>query len=256
MGISLDLDNQVAIITGGSTGIGLAIALEMARAGANIVVASWVKEELGSAVEQVNTLGRECLPVHANIRNPEEVDNLVRQTTERFGQIDILVNNAGVFFSSPLEEISPNGWDAIINTNLKGTFLCCRAAGRVMIQQQKGNIINIASTAGRDSMPYAGPYGPSKAGVMNLTMGLAVEWAKHNIRVNCIAPGPVLTEGNFKTQKLGDMAEPPKVYNALGRWGQPEEIARVAVFLASEASSYVVGQTIFVDGCYFPHHVE
>jgi 3-oxoacyl-[acyl-carrier protein] reductase len=245
---SLELKGQVAIITGGGTGIGLAISTEMARAGADIVVASRSQEHLKKAVTEVGNLGWRCLAVPVDVRKVEDVENMVQKTMEQFGRIDILVNNAGGSFRSSFEEMSPNGWDAVININLRGTFLCCRAAGKVMIQQQKGNIINIASIAGRDGSPFAAHYGASKAGVINLTKSLSVEWAKHNIRVNCIAPGPVVTEGFLEVLKKGGLSEPPKRPHALGRWGKPEEIAKVAVFLASESSSYVVGQTLYVDG--------
>lgn len=244
----LQLENQVAIVTGGGTGIGLAIATEIARAGANVVVASRNMEHLAKTVRQVTTLNRRCLAITADIRKLEDVDNLVQKTMDEFGRIDILVNNAGASFRSPFEEISPNGWDVVININLKGTFLCCRAVGKVMIKQQKGNIINISSIAGVDGSPFMAHYGAAKAGVVNLTKSLAVEWAKYNIRVNCIAPGPVITEGFLEVLKAGGLTEPPKSPHAIGRWGQPEEIASVAVFLASEASSYLVGQTICVDG--------
>jgi len=245
---SFDLKGQVAIVTGGGTGIGLAIATEMARAGADIVVSSRSREHLEKAVREVTGLGRRCLAVPTDVRKSEEVDNLVQKTVEQFGRIDILVNNAGASFHCPFEEISPNGWNTIININLGGTFLCCRAAGKVMIKQHKGNIINIASILGRDASPFTAHYGAAKAGIINLTKSLSVEWAKHNIRVNCIAPGPVVTEGFLEVLKKGGIAEPPKSQHALGRWGQPVEIGKVAVFLASEDSSYLVGQTIYVDG--------
>lgn len=245
---SVELQDQVAIVTGGGTGIGLAIATEVAKAGADIVVASRNREHLEKAVTEVASLGRQCLAVPVDVRQVEHVENLVQKTMDHFGRIDILVNNAGASFLSPLEEMSPNGWDTVININLRGTFLCCRAAGKVMIKQQRGSIINIASTAGRDGYPLAAHYGAAKAGIINFTQSLSVEWSKHNIRVNCIAPGPVITEGFLEVLKKGGGSEPPKSHHALGRWGKPVEIAKVAVFLASEASSYLVGQTLYVDG--------
>ncbi len=245
---SLELKGQVAIVTGGGTGIGLAIATEIAKAGADIVVASRNKEHLEKAAGEVTGLGRQCLVVPTDIRKAEEVDHLVERTMERFGQINILINNAGGSFRCPLEEMTPNGWDAVININLRGTFLCCRAAGKVMIKQQKGNIINIASIAGRDAVPLAVHYGAAKAGVISLTRSLSAEWAKHNIRVNCIAPGPVATEGFLEVLRKQGLPETEKGHPLLGRWGKPVEIARVAVFLASQSSGYVAGQTIYVDG--------
>ena len=248
MSNSLELKDQVAIITGGGTGIGLGIAVEMAKAGANIVVASRSLEHLDKAVGQVTALGRQCLAVATDVRKAEDVDNMVQKTVDQFGRVDIMVNNAGASFRCPVEDMSPNGWDTVININLKGVFLCCRAAGKVMIKQQKGNIINIASIAGRDGSPFMAHYGAAKAWVINFTKSLSVEWAKHNIRVNCIAPGPIVTEGYLDVLKKAGVMEPPKTSQAIGRWGQPVEIGTVAVFLASEASSFLVGQTICVDG--------
>lgn len=243
-----ELKGQVAIITGGGTGIGLEIAKEMAEAGVNVAVGARNMEHLNRAVQEIKGLAGRCLAVKTDVRKPEEVDNLVKKTVGEFGKIDILINNAGASFRCPFEDITPNGWDTIININLKGTFLCSQAAGKVMIQQKKGNIINISSVAGREASPYTTPYGAAKAAIMNLTKSLSVEWAKYNIRVNCLAPGPVVTEGYLGVLARGGITEPPKGPQAIGRWGQPEEIARVVLFLASEASSYLVGQTIFVDG--------
>ena len=245
---SVELKDQVAIVTGGGTGIGLGIATEMARAGANIVVASRKMEHLEKAVAQVKSLGRQCLAVPADVRKPEDVDNLVQKTMGEFGRIDVLVNNAGASFRCGVEDMTPNGWDTIVDIILKGTFLCCRSVGKVMIKQQKGNIISISSVAGVDGFPFISHYGAAKAGVINFTKSLSVEWSKHNIRVNCIAPGPILTEGAQDGMRARGITKPPKSPHAIGRWGQPEEIGRIAVFLASEASSFLSGQTLVADG--------
>ena len=252
MKVNPELQDQVAIVTGGGTGIGLAIAKEMAAAGADIVVCSRSMERLQSDVQQtITALGRRCLTIPVDVRKPEDVDNLVQKTMEEFGRIDILVNNAGASFQSPAEDISPNGWDAVINVNLKGTFLCCRAAGKVMIKQKRGNIINISSLAGSMAAPTEAHYGAAKAGVNSLTRTLAIEWGKYNIRVNCIAPGPVVTEPVLEMFTKAGFKEPPKIPNAMKRWGQTVEIARVAIFLASEASSFITGETICAGGGLF-----
>lgn len=244
-----ELQDQVAIVTGGGSGIGLAIAKEMAEAGADIVVCSRSIERVKADVESaLSASGRRCLTIPVDVRKPEDVDNLVQKTMEEFGRIDILVNNAGASFQSPAEEISPNGWDAVVNVNLKGTFLCCRAAGKVMIQQKRGNIINISSLAGSMASPTEAHYGAAKAGVISLTKTLAAEWAKYNIRVNCIAPGPVVTEAVLELFTKGGIKEPPKSPYAMKRWGQTVEIAKVAIFLASEASSFISGETIGASG--------
>jgi NAD(P)-dependent dehydrogenase (short-subunit alcohol dehydrogenase family) len=242
------LSDRVAIVTGGGTGIGRGIALEFAKAGADVVVASRNLENLERVAGEVGELGRRSLAVATDVRKPEDVENMVQRTMEGFGRIDILVNNHGAGFNCPVEDLSPGGWDAIVGINLKGVFLCSKAAGKVMIQQQKGKIINIASTAGFYGSPTLAHYGAAKAGVINFTRSLAQEWGKYNINVNCIAPGPIVTEGFMEILKATGITEPPPLNNALQRLGHPEEIAYAAIFLASEASNYMTGETICVDG--------
>jgi len=243
-----DLKDRVAIVTGGGTGIGRSIALEFAKAGADVIIASRNLENLERVAGEIRDLGRRSLAVATDVRKPEDVENMVQRTMEGFGRIDIQVNNAGAGFNCPVEDLSPGGWDAIVGINLKGVFLCSKAVGKVMIQQQKGKIINIASTAGLYGSPMLAHYGAAKAGVINLTRTLAQEWGKHNINVNCIAPGPIVTEGFMEVLKATGITEPPPLHNALQRWGRPEEIAYAAIFLASEASNYMTGETICVDG--------
>lgn len=243
-----DLKDRVAIVTGGGTGIGRSIALEFAKAGADVIVASRNLENLEKVAGEIRDLGRRSVAVATDVRKPEDVDNMVQRTMEGFGRIDILVNNHGAGFNCPVEDLSPGGWDAIVGINLKGVFLCSKAVGKVMIQQQKGKIINIASTAGLYGSPTLAHYGAAKAGVINFTRSLAQEWGKHNINVNCIAPGPIVTEGFMEILKATGITEPPPLHNALQRWGRPEEIAYATIFLASEASNYMTGETICVDG--------
>jgi len=242
-----DLTDRVAIITGGGTGIGQGIALEFAKAGADIVLASRKIPNLEKVVGEIKALGRRALAIGTDVRIPEQVDSMVKQTVDAFGKIDILVNNAGASFVCPLEDITPNGWDAVIGVNLKGPYLCCRAAGKVMIGQKSGKIINISSVAGIIGTPGLAHYGAAKAGLINFTKSLAAEWAKYNIYVNCIAPGWIRTEGAYAA---ADMASEEKITKGipLGRTGQPAEIGSVAVFLASEASSYLTGETLAVQG--------
>ena len=242
-----ELTNEVAIITGGGTGIGRSIALEFAKAGADVVVASRKLENLEKVVKEIQALGRQSLAIATDVRVPEQVDNMVKETVDTFGKIDILVNNAGASFPCPLEDMTPNGWDAVIGINLKGPYLCSRAVGKVMIQQKGGKIINIASVAGINGSPGMAHYGAAKAGLINLTKSLAVEWAKHNIYVNCIAPGLVRTEGAYAAMDLTNEEERVKGI-PLGRAGQPAEIGSAAIFLASEASSFLTGETIAVQG--------
>jgi len=243
-----DLKDKVAIVTGGGTGIGRGIAIEFARVGADVVVASRNLENLEKVTAEIMSLGRRALAIATDVRKPEDVDTMVKRTLEEFGQVDILVNNAGAGFNCLPEDMSPGAWDVIMNIDLRGVFLCSRDAGKVMIQQKKGKIINISSIAGVYGSPMMAHYGAAKAGVINFTKSLAGAWAKHNINVNCIAPGPVLTEGYQIVRDAGGLGDLPPGRNALNRWGRPEEIAYAAIFLASEASSFVTGETICADG--------
>ncbi len=244
-----ELEDKVAIVTGGGTGIGESIALEFARVGAKVVVASRKQENLDKVASEIKAMGGESLAIATDIRVPEQVDNLIKQTVDRFGKLDILVNNAGASFIVKTEELSPNGWDTIININLKGTFLCSVAAAKVMIPQKSGKIINISSVAGINGSPSMSHYGAAKAGVINFTKTLAVEWAPHNINVNCIAPGMIETEGVRTQGVLTDAG----VGDTAGRTplqlpGQPEDIAYCTLFLASEASDHISGETMVIKG--------
>jgi NAD(P)-dependent dehydrogenase (short-subunit alcohol dehydrogenase family) len=250
------LTDKVAIITGGGTGIGRAIAIEFARAGADVVVASRKIENLEKVAGEVRALGRRALAVATDVRKPEDVDNMVKRTMEEFGRIDILVNNHGASFGCALEDMTPGGWDVVMNIDLRGVYLCSRAVGKVMIQQKKGRILNIASVAGVYGSPMMAHYGAAKAGVINFTKSLAGEWAKHGITVNCIAPGPILTAGYQGVREEAGEGDLKGGFNALNRWGRPEEIAYPAIFIASEAASFMTGETICVDGGMSPLRQE
>ena len=244
-----DLSDNVAIVTGGGTGIGRGIALEFARAGVDVVVASRKQDNLDRVAEEIEGLGRQSLAIATDVRSPEQVDNLVRQTVARFGRVDILVNDAGANFACPVEEMTPNGWDTIIAINLKGPFLCCQAVGKVMIEQRSGKIINISSTAGFSGSKGMAHYGAAKAGVINFTRSLALEWAQYHINVNSIAPGPIETEGDQAVRQLTPEEKEAQIKSIpVGRNGRPEDIAYAAIYLASEASSFMTGETIVVDG--------
>ena len=246
---AFNLTDKVAIVTGGGTGIGKGIAIEYAKAGAHVVVASRKQENLDKAAAEIKALGRESLAIVTDVRVPEQVDNLVKQTVDKFGKLDIMVNNAGASFLVKTEELSPNGWDTIININLKGTFLCSVAAAKIMIPQKGGKIINISSVAGINGSPRMSHYGAAKAGIINFTKTLSVEWAPYNINVNCIAPGFIETEGLraqmvLTGESLGDTAGK----TPLQLPGQPEEVAYCALFLASEASNHTSGETFVIRG--------
>ncbi len=243
----LALADRVVIVTGGGTGIGKGISLAFARAGANVVVTSRKMEHLEPVAAEIQKLGRSALAVPTDVRVPEQVENMVKQTMDKFGRIDVLVNNAGASFLKPVEEYTPNGWDTIIAINLKGPWLCSKYVFSVMKQQKRGVIINIASIAGVYGSPRRAPYGASKAGLINLTKTMANEWGKYNIRVTCIAPGTIVTEA------LKSLWTPAELKNRaknvpLGRLGEVDEIGATAVFLASDGAGFITGETINVDG--------
>jgi 3-oxoacyl-[acyl-carrier protein] reductase len=247
-GLVFELTNTVAIVTGGGTGIGRAISMKLAEAGADVVVTSRNPDHLEPVTKDIASIGRRSLAVTADVRKPDDVAHVMKRVTEEFEGVDILVNNAGASFRCAAEDISPNGWNAIIGINLTGPFLFSQAAAKIMMKGGGGKIINISSIGGRDGDPGMAAYGAAKAGLINLTKTLAVEWASHNIYVNCIAPGLIFTEGVMEVFGMDKGAPPPRVRTALGRGGWPDEIANTVLFLASEASSYITGQTLCVDG--------
>ena len=244
-----ELTGKVAIVTGGGSGIGESIAKEYAKVGAKVVVASRKQENLDRVAAEIKAAGGEAMAVVTDVRVPEQVENVVKQTVDTYGRLDIMVNNAGAGFPVKIEELSPNGWDVIININLKGVFLCSAAAARAMIPQKSGKIVNISSVAGLNGSPRMCHYGAAKAGVINFTKSCSVEWAEHNINVNCIAPGMIETEGVRAQQILtaeaaGDGTSKP----SLRLPGKVEDIANLAIFLASDEASHISGETFTCRG--------
>ena len=246
------LPGKVALITGGSRGIGKAIALGLAEAGADIILASRKLPDLEMVAQEIIHMGRRALPVSANVRYLQEIDSLVKKAMEEFGHINILVNNAGTnpVFGSVFN-IDEKAWDVTTGLNLKGYFFLSQAVGKVMRDKGGGAIINIASEGGIRPGVGMGVYCISKAGVIMLTQVLAQEWGQYNIRVNAIAPGVVKTRFSQALWSNPIIAKETENNTALGRIAEPEEIANAALFLASEASSHMTGQTIMLDGGYF-----
>ena len=250
--LKLSLEGKVAIVTGGRRGIGKAIALLFAKSGADLVVCDYQIEdgELEAVAREVGKLGRRSLALRTDTRIKADIDSLVRSTIAEFGKVDILVNNAGIASKTPLLEISEEEWDRVVDTNLKGYHLCSQAVAKIMVEQNGGIIINMASIGSlrpSKSLGWA-VYNVTKAGVVMLTKQLALELASHRIRVNAIAPAPVRTD---MVQELWTNSEILERYSSsvpLGRIAEPDEIAQVAEFLASDASSYITGHTIVVDG--------
>jgi len=240
---------QVAIVTGGGSGIGRSIALAMASCGADVVLAGRQLTPLQAAAEDIRAQGRRALPVQTDIRHVDQVDALIDTAVRTFRRVHILVNNAAGSFLSAARKIPPKGWQAVVDTTLSGTFYCSRAVGQHMIEHGGGKIINITATLHYKGSPGLIAPTAAKAGVEAMTKTLALEWAKFNILVNAIAPGPILTEGAernlWSNAAFRDMV---KRGVPLARFGYPEDIANMAVYLASPAGDYITGATMVVDG--------
>jgi NAD(P)-dependent dehydrogenase (short-subunit alcohol dehydrogenase family) len=243
------LDGKVALITGGSRGIGRAIALGFAEAGADMAVAARKLPDLEAVAKEISALGRRALPVVAHCAKKDEIQNLVEKTMKEFGRINILVNNAGTnpYFGN-LIDAEEWAWDATFNLNLRGYFLLSQAVAKIMIKQGGGCIINTASATGIRPTAGLGIYNISKAGVIMLTQVLASELGKYNIRVNAIAPGLVKTKLAQLLWETPEISERLKQNTPLGRLAEPEEMVGAAILLASDASSYITGETIVLDG--------
>jgi NAD(P)-dependent dehydrogenase (short-subunit alcohol dehydrogenase family) len=245
----LDLTGRVAIVTGGSVGLGRQMAEGLAEMGANLVLCARKKERCVQAAEELQSLGVQVLALGCNVREPASIHELVEATVKKFGRIDILVNNAGTSWGAPTEEMTLEQWNKVIETNLTGTFLLSQAVGKVMIAQHRGKIINIASVAGlRGSSPKfsAVGYSTSKGGVILFTKDLACKWGMYNIQVNAIAPGWFPTDMSVEVIERNREALLAGI--PLGRFGGPHDLKGAAVFLASNASDFVTGHILVVDG--------
>lgn len=241
------LEGKVALVTGGSRGIGRAIAISLAEAGANVVV-NYAGNEAAAeeVVAHIESLGRKALIIKANVGNSAEVDAMVKKTLEVFGQLDILVNNAGITRDNLIMRMKDEEFDEVINTNLKGVFNCVRSVTRTMMKQRSGRIINISSVVGSMGNPGQANYVAAKAGVIGLTKSAARELASRGITVNAIAPGFITTD---MTDKLSDEMKAQLLLQIpLARFGQPDDIAKTVLFLASNEASYMTGQTLHIDG--------
>jgi NAD(P)-dependent dehydrogenase (short-subunit alcohol dehydrogenase family) len=243
-------DGQVAVITGGATGIGFAIATRLAALGARVVLASRNAATLESAAAELARRGHVAEVAQVDVRHPEQVDAMVTTALSRFGRIDILVNNAAGNFICRAEDLSPNGWNAVVGIVLNGSFYCSRAVGRHMIARGGGGaIVSILANYVWTGSPGTIHSAAAKAGVMSMTQTLAVEWARHRIRVNAVAPGPIESPG--AARQLWSTPEAVERITRtvpLGRWGQPGEVADAVAFLVSSHAAYITGETLTIDG--------
>jgi 3-oxoacyl-[acyl-carrier protein] reductase len=243
----MKLLGKVALVTGASRGIGREIALELAKEGANVAVNYAGSEaRANEVVQEIQSLGREAFAVQCDVANGESVTEMVKKTIERWGSLDILVNNAGITRDNLLMRMKEEEWDDVINTNLKGVFLCTKAVTRQMMKQKSGRIINISSVVGESGNPGQANYVAAKAGVIGLTKTSAKELAPRGITVNAVAPGFITTD---MTDKLTDeLKEGMLKMIPLAKFGEPKDIACAVTFLASDDSRYITGQTIHVNG--------
>jgi len=251
------LPDKIAIVTGASKGIGRAIALRLAKEGANVVIADVDKDEGEKVAQMIREMGRDCLAVKCDVSNVQEVEEMVEKTIQKLGRIDILVNNAGVSSMAPMVELKEKDWDFNMDINAKGQFLCSRTVAKHMIKQRSGKIINNASLAAKRGARFLAHYSASKFAVLGLTYTMAIELAPYNITVNAVCPGIVETdmirrewkwEGGIRGMTPDEVRNEVLGEILLGRLCQPEDVAGAVAFLASKDADYLTGQSINVNG--------
>lgn len=255
MGIleKMRLDNKVAFVTGGARGIGKSIAYALAEAGADIAIVDIDLEEARNTCEEISSINKNrMIAIKADITSPEEVDAMINTILESFGKLDIAFCNAGITKEVPVEEDTMADWQKIIDVNLNGTFLTAQAAGKVMLKQGWGSIINTASMSAHIvNIPQKeASYAASKAGVVQMTKSMAIEWATRNVRVNSISPGYMATEMTLNTPELAPLIGTWEELSPLKRMGRPEELQSIAVYLAGDTSSFTTGSDFIIDGAY------
>jgi NAD(P)-dependent dehydrogenase (short-subunit alcohol dehydrogenase family) len=240
---------KVVMITGGSRGIGNAVATLFAQEGADVAITDVVQAELESAVQRLKTFGGKAQGYFFDVSRSEQVRNGVTSIIRDFGRIDVLVNNAGIFLDKATFDVSEEEWDRTIDVHLKGTFLCSQRVGQTMAERRQGTIVNMSSVQGFASFPGRAAYDAAKAGIIALTKTLAVEWADYGIRVNAVAPGYIQTE-NLKEKIRSKTRDASMMIRRtpMKRLGEPKEIASAIAFLASDDASYITGETLLVDG--------
>ena len=243
------LAGKKALVTGASRGIGQVIAVAFAQAGADVAVAARGADGLAATARQVRDLGREAAEIPADLTAPDKAAAVVAEAIGRLGHVDIVVNNAGgSSFVTPFLEMRQSGWDKVLRLNLDTTMWICQAAGAHMTARGTGSVINVASVAGLAGAPFLAPYGAAKAAVVGLTKTLAVEWGRSGVRINALCPGWTATDLNRVMWDSPDGGAATIASVPMGRWGRAEEMAGPAVFLASDAASFMTGQVLVIDG--------
>lgn len=244
-----DLSNRVALITGGSKGLGHAMASGLASAGAHVLLVSRSADEADAAAREIAEIyGQRAVGMAADVTKQSDVDAMIDRVSQEFGRLDILINNAGINIRGPIDELDYETFRKVQDINVDGVWRCCKAAGPMLQQSPAGRVINMASTLGLVGLSERTPYTTSKGAVVQMTRGLALEWARHQVTVNAICPGPFLTPMN---EPIAETEQAKKFIvgaTALERWGRLEEIQGAAIFLASDAGSYVTGTMLTVDG--------
>lgn len=242
------LDGKVAIVTGGSRGFGKAIAIALAEAGANVVVASRTQADLNCVAQEIETRGGKALAVAADMLDRASIEKLASRTIEAFGKVDILVNNAGQGWNVPFLKLTEAQWDQILNVNLKGYFLCTQIVGQHMFKAKSGRVINMSSAMGNYPLPYLVAYAAAKGGINAMTKCLAQEWATRGITVNAIAPSYFATDINKNAMEDKAISQLIMSKTPVNRWGQVEELVGLVVYLASDASGFMTGAVLPLDG--------
>jgi 2-deoxy-D-gluconate 3-dehydrogenase len=242
------LQGKVAIVTGGGQGLGEAVALALAEAGADVAVAGRTPSTLERVAAKIEKLGRRAHVARTDITDAAEADRMVASVVEAFGKLDVLVNNAGILHNATVLDTTDEQWDAVVATNLRGTFLATRAAGRTMVAQGSGRVINIASNFAYKGVPGFASYSASKAAIIAFTRTVAVEWARHGVQVNALAPGYFATAINADVRAEARTAERIRRQIPAGRMGDPDELGRWAVLLADPTTRFITGETIVIDG--------
>lgn len=243
-----DLHEQVAIVTGTSRGLGQYLARALAKAGADLVLTSRNRDHLADFEKEIKSLGRRAISLELDVRNRDSIERMVAEAEKEFGRIDILVNNAGCNVRKPALDITWDDWNLILDTNLRGSFFVAQAVARGMISRGYGRIINIGSVTSVAGYAGLAPYGASRGGIRQLTMSLADDWGKYGVTVNCLAPGWFQTEQNKTLYQNEKWVEYLCDRIPVRRPGQPNDLDAAVIFLAAEASRYVTGQTLLVDG--------